>query len=87
MVFQLLVAGLAVLLLLEAWLRRRDHGHPAPLDHGRADDVNLHPELIVPWDDEADYARRSACSRPNRPTMQATTRQPVGISQTDADTR
>ena len=53
------MAALVGLLLLERWLENRNTA--------RHDDVTgpiaFHPELIVRWDDEADYARSTACTR------------------------
>lgn len=58
-VLQLLLACLVGLLLLERRLNDRDV-------HAGADatgPIDFHPELIMRWDDEADYARTDVCTR------------------------
>ena len=60
---QMLLAALAGLLLLEARMRRDEHAQRDRLDCARATDVDFHPELIVAWDDEANYARQRPCTR------------------------
>ena len=60
---QILVATLAGLLLLETRLRRDERARTDEIEAASAADVDFHPELIVAWDDEANYARRSNCTR------------------------
>jgi len=58
-VLQLLLASLAGLLLLE---RRLNDGRPSGSDD-LTGPIDFHPELIMRWDDEADYARTTTCTR------------------------
>jgi hypothetical protein len=58
-----LVATLAGLLLLEARVRRGEVLHRAHLDDDRVSETDFRPELIVAWDDEANYARKRPCTR------------------------
>mgnify|MGYP006950041870 CR=1 FL=1 len=62
-VLQILLATLAGLLLLETRLRRDERARKGQIETASAADVDFHPELIVAWDDEANYARRNTCSR------------------------
>ncbi len=54
-----LLVALAGLLLLERWL---DDNRGDVYDDATGP-IDFHPELIVPWDDEAEYARQPACAR------------------------
>jgi hypothetical protein len=72
---------LAGLLLLEARLHRNEQDDRGTFDPSQAAGFDFHPELIVAWDDEADYARKRACTRPvrvdrreSRPLQPATSR-------------
>jgi len=38
----------------------------AALDAIDCDNITFHPELLVQWDNEADYGARKACARPGR---------------------
>ena len=59
---QALLAALAGLLLLEHWQLRHKL---VPATSVEADaPIEFHPELIVRWDDDADYARPTRCIRP-----------------------
>ena len=61
---QLLLATLAGLLLLEARMRRDERLRREDLDRVQPGVVDFHPELIVAWDDEANYARQPRpCTR------------------------
>lgn len=60
---QVLVAGLAGLLLLEARLDRDGGDRMTPIRRESGESIDFHPELIVRWDDEADYARQRRCTR------------------------
>ena len=58
-VLQLLLASLVGLLLLE----RRLNDLEIPASDDATGPIDFHPELIMRWDDEADYARTDACTR------------------------
>ena len=61
---QLLLATLAGLLLLEARMRREERLRRDDLDGACPGAIDFHPELIVAWDDEANYARQPRpCTR------------------------
>jgi len=54
--------GLAAMFLLGRRSHRHEQAHTLP----RSDDcppIEFHPELMVRWDDEADYARPVRCAR------------------------
>lgn len=42
------------------------------------DSITFHPELMICWDDEADYGNRTSCARPGRigarPALRSTQR-------------
>jgi hypothetical protein len=54
-----LLVALVGLLLLERWL----DDNRGDIDDDATGPIDFHPELIVPWDDEAEYARPRACAR------------------------
>jgi hypothetical protein len=67
-VLQLLLASLVGLLLLERRLNDLD----VPAGDDSTGPIDFHPELIIRWDDEADYARTDVCARRSiapRPAM------------------
>ena len=67
-VLQLLLASLVGLLLLE----RRQNDRDFCAGDDATGPIAFHPELIMRWDDEADYARTDACTRRSiapRPTV------------------
>lgn len=35
-------------------------------DYFDADNITFHPELLIQWDDEADYVDHDSCARPGR---------------------
>jgi hypothetical protein len=73
-----LVATLAGLLFLEARLRRIEHDDDGQFGASQVCEIDFHPELIVAWDDEADYARERSCTRPSAAARRGSRRlQPV----------
>jgi len=66
---QVLVVALAGLLLLERWQRRHELAPVTTLDDEADAPIDFHPELIMRWDDEADYARPTPCTRPATPVQ------------------
>lgn len=60
------MASLAGLLLFEARLHREEQVPTASWGDDTTGPIEFHPELIVRWDDEANYVRRTSCTR--RPT-------------------
>ena len=62
-VIQSLVGALAGLLLLETRLRRDERARAGYGLDATAAPIKFHPELIIRWDDEANYARGTSCTR------------------------
>jgi len=54
---QALVAVLAVLFLLEAWMARTETSAETGTDVAPNDDIEFRPELIARWDDETLHAQ------------------------------
>jgi hypothetical protein len=73
-----LVGTLAGLLFLEARLRRIEHDDDGQFGTSQTAEIDFPPELIVAWDDEADYARERSCTRPSAAARRGSRRlQPV----------
>jgi hypothetical protein len=81
------VAALAGLLLFEARRNRGLHVDAAGWSDDTIAPIEFHPELIVRWDDEANYAHRTSCTR--RPTADhvAAVRPQLAVSRSNTHIR